>query len=237
MSSPLGYIPGPYGKPIAVFQVDGMPDDFAHDFDGCMDIAGIHDPKARERCFAEISGAWKEKGRVAFDVFLKHGGRKVPRLRLERPEKPAYFDIPNDAKINEVKENWVSLVLDQPDWASRSCALLEVLRDNAEKAAEWDVASDADVFHTVHALSMSILLTSAIEHLCEAEIDCLEAAAFYALTTHDQWSEAGIEWLRPFRFTWFKDWISERPAYREFASGMRTVNPDIPAWVEKGGRA
>ncbi|MEC5383072.1 hypothetical protein VSX64_19775 [Aurantimonas sp. C2-6-R+9] len=231
MVEPLGNIPGPYGKPIAVFASPNHPGEFFHDTDGCMDMAGIHNSKDRARCRAELGTGNGQS--MKLDVLWRNGGRKVPKVALPKPAKSAYLDIPREPKIDEVKESWVSLVLDHADWASRAEALLDVIEGSAKEARSWTIAG-SDSFEFVHAFSMSILLTSALEHLTEPEIDCLEAAAFYALAAHDEWSEAGIEWLHPYRRTWFRDWVADRPVYREFAGIMRSVNSDLPTWIRKG---
>ena len=81
------------------------------------------------------------------------------------------------------------------------------------------------------SLPSRIIVTSALEHLAEKEIDCLEAAAFYALSVHDKWQEAGLRWLNPVADTWFKDWVAERPTYRKFAKLSKESGEKLPPWI------
>lgn len=235
----IGSIPGPYGKPVDVYCHDDEtdPEAFHHDIAGCMDIAGIHDPRQRKECEAAFSAQTKAgRSAVPFQIFLDHGGRTVPKKAIVKPSKPATLDIPRDYTIQTVAGNWATLALDHPEWASRADALLDVIDGGTKEARSWTMATH-DGFEVVHSLSLSILVTSAIEHLTETEIDCLEQAAFYAMATHDEWSKAGVEWLKPFRKTWFRDWALARPRWQAFASGMRKVNRDLPVWIVRGTSA
>ncbi|MEF2548997.1 hypothetical protein VQ045_17700 [Aurantimonas sp. E1-2-R+4] len=197
-----------------------------------MDIAGIHDPKQRDRCFKALSEKVAKNGSVSFQVLLDHGGQKVPKVPLPRPTDDVYPTIPSDPSLNFPTEAWVTATMDAPDWAARANILLEILGSNLEQMRSWNLPGDID--GAIKGHSLSLILTSALEHLHEAEIDCLEQAAFYVLTAHDEWSEAGVEWLRPYRRTWFRDWVADRPVYREFAGIMRSVNSDLPTWIRKG---
>ena len=232
MADPIVHIPGPYGKKIAVFAAPDLPGEFAHDMNGAMDFAGIHDPKQRERCFKALNEKWAEHGSVQFQLFLDHGGRKIPKVLLPRPKKDVYPSIPSDPSMNFPTEAWVTVTMDAPDWAERAETLLDILGSNLEQMRSWDIPGDID--GAIKGLALSLILTAALEHLQEPEIDCLEQASFYALTAHPEWSEAGVEWLRPFRKTWLRDWVADRPVYREFASIVRKANSDLPAWISKG---
>lgn len=235
---PFGNIPGPYGKSIAVYrhEVEADPDAFHHDLNGCMDMAGIHDARQREACEKALKTKIGEGRGVPFQLLLDHGGRKVPKKVITKPAKPATLEIPFDPKIREVADNWATLVLDHSDWAARSAALLDVIEGSTKEARSWTIGAH-DGFEVVHSFSLSILVTSAIEHLVETEIDCLEQAAFYAMTTHEEWSQAGVDWLKPFRKTWFRDWALARPFWQTLASGMRKVNRDLPVWIVRGTSA
>lgn len=225
MRTPLGYIPSPYGVPVAVYRVTGLGDDeFGHDLDGCMTIAGIHGKQNRERCEKVLAEAMG-KGGVPFQIFLDHGGQKVPHVPIQWPEHPAYTNMPKTHGIAEPLENWVTLALDHSAWDKRATAFLPVLDFAMESTKAWNAPPE------IAAAGLSILLTAAIEHLVESEIDCLEAAAFYAVSSHDSWRAAGIEWLKPVRKTWFADWQKERPIYRAFASACRGFYDDLPAWI------
>ncbi|MCJ2033165.1 hypothetical protein [Methylobacterium sp. J-068] len=226
-ANPIGHIPSPYGKPVAVFQDEQVPGGYVHDLDGCMDIAGIHDPLARDRCKTELKAKCAQGG-IRFEIFLEHGGRMVPKVPLTKPSEPVYPTLPRDMSMDIPTENWATLAMDQPHWCKRAEAMLDILGSNLEQVKEWDAPPE------VLAIGLSLLLTASLEHLVEDEIDCIEAAAFYALTTHPAWSKAGVEWLKPFRTSWFADWIAARPAYREFAGLCRNINTTLPGWIAGG---
>ncbi|MCX5580529.1 hypothetical protein [Kaistia terrae] len=221
----LGHIPSPYGVPIAVYRdKGGGEDEFHHELDGCMTMAGIHGKHNRERC-EKVLGEAMGRGGVPFQIFLDHGGQKVPHVAIPRPEQPAYTNMPKTHGIEEPLENWVTLALDHPSWDRRAAAFLPVLEHAMESTKSWQAPPE------VAAAGLSMLLTAAIEHLAEAEIDCLEAAAFYAVSAHDDWRVAGIEWLKPVSATWFWDWQNARPTYRTFAAACRSFYGDLPEWV------
>lgn len=227
----LGHIPSPYGVPLSVFEdptfPEGSDESYRHSIDDCMTIAGIHAPGDRDRCRIAIKAAMG-KGGVPFEIFLQHGGRKVPREPIGRPAEPIYPKLPRNHEMDIPIENWVTLVLDHSRWDERAAALLDVIGGNTEAASGWGTPPE------VLALGLQHLLTAALEHLAEAEIDCLEAAAIYACCLHDEWSEPAVRWLEPVRSTWFADWIAERPGYRAFARLCRSVNPDLPSWIGGG---
>lgn len=224
----LGHIPSPYGVPLSVFEdpsfPEGSDESYHHNIDDCMTIAGIHDPGDRARCWSAIKAAMG-KGGVPFSVFEQHGGRRVPREPITRPAEPIYPTMPKDAEMDIPIENWVTLVLDHPNWSERAAALVGVIGGNIEAASGWDTPPE------ILAFGLQNLLTAALEHLGETEIDCLEAAAIYACTLHDEFAMPAERWLEPVRATWFADWIAERPGYRTFASLCRSINPDLPSWI------
>ncbi|HEV7414673.1 MAG TPA: hypothetical protein VGN98_00845 [Tianweitania sediminis] len=232
----VGTIPSPYGVPLKVFHDPARspePDDcFFHDADDCMTMAGIHNPADRQRCFAamkELMG----RGGMPFQVFLDHGGRKIPREPLVQPLVKAYDelrDIVGSGDGRTPVENWATLCLDHTDWAARAKAMLEAISAARKEMKSWQAPS------WVGALSLAKLATGGMEHLAEEEIDCLEAASFYAISAHQQWRSAGVRWLAPFKDTWFADWIKTRPVYRRHASDCREAFAELPAWIcGKGG--
>ncbi len=229
--TPIGYIPSSYGRPVPAYRDAAVPDGFVHDIDGCMDIAGIYHASDRQRCKAQIEAECGQGG-IRFEIFLQHGGRKVPRVSLRTPREPVYPRLPRDMEPDVPVEAWVTLALEQPDWASRAAALLDIIGHNLEHTEGWDMPPD--IRGDVQAIGLALLLTATLEHLVEPEIDCLEAAAFYALTMHPEWSAAGTQWLEPFRDTWFAEWTGERPAYRRFAALRRNIEPTLPAWIVGG---
>lgn len=224
----IGHIPSPYGVPMAVYRDPNAPADsddcYHHDIDGCMTLAGIHGLEARTKCKAAIHAA-SGKGRVPFSIFEEHGGRKIPREPLPMPWQPIYPKLPHTHGMDLPIENWVTLVLDFSQWDKRAAALLDIIAGNTKAAAGWDMPPEILGFGLQH------LLTAALEHLGETEIDCLEAAALYAVTLHDEWSESAVRWLSPIRDSWLADWITARPRYRDFAKVCQSINPDLPSWI------
>jgi hypothetical protein len=123
-------------------------------------------------------------------------------------------------------ENWVTSVLEHRGWNTRAPQLLEIIGSNLDNSATWDLPQE------IHALALSQMLTASLEHLTEKEIDCIEAAAMYALTLHyDEWAEGAVQWLQSIRKTWFPHWKAKHPNYARFAKLMRTINPALPAWI------
>lgn len=227
--NPIGNIPSPYGVLIPVYfdrtKAANEDDCYFHDIDGAMSLAGVYGMENRQRCKADVDKASKS-GSVIFSLFEKHGGHKIPRRPLIRPSEPVYPSLPPGDAFNLPTENWVTLTLDQLDWTKRAAVLLDLIGGNMEAAKDWDLPKE------LQALALAQLLTASLEHLTESEIDCLEAAAIYTLTLHyDAWSSSAIDWLRPFRETWLRDWIAERPVYREFAQRMVKINDALPDWL------
>jgi len=232
----IGAIPSPYGVPINVYfdrtRADDEADCYFHDMDGCMTMAGIHDPAARSRC-KEAVKAVMGRGGIPFQVFTDHGGHKVPKVAITSPLVPAYTEmksiLSHSTEAKAVVENWVTLALDQRDWATRTTAFLEATGSARKSMKEWSAPD------FVGGIVLSKSMTAGIEHLAETEIDCLEAAAFYAISSHQMWRAAGVSWLEQFRGTWFRDWARKRPAYRRLACACTEAFPDIPAWLVSGG--
>ncbi|MEZ5782751.1 MAG: hypothetical protein R3D70_14240 [Rhizobiaceae bacterium] len=228
---PIGQFPTPYGVSIPVFFDRGRSakeeDCFFHDIDGCMTMAGIYDVADRDRCKAEFKG--NKPGYVTFDLLLKNGGRKVPRVSIAKPRDPVYPQMPHGMVTEVPIENWVTLVLDHAAWHTRAVSLLEAIGSNLDDSEKWAFPQE------LHALALSQMMTASIEHLVETEIDCIEAAAMYALCLHyAEWATPAVSWLEPFSQTWFRQWVAERPVYRRFANLVRIINPDLPEWIAGG---
>lgn len=221
----VGVFPSPYGVAVPVFEKDGIsPDEeVLFDMDGCMTMMGMYGPIQREACRAAARG----KSGVPMEFFERFGGQKIPRIPLSRPTTPAYISFPAEVKDMIPVERWIDLVLYTQSWCDRADALLQIIGDNL---AQTELPSE------IMAFSMCVLITCALEHLAEKEIDCLEAAAFYALALHPEWSQAGARWLEPMRKTWFRDWTKEHSGYREFAVALHpTLVKPFPRWI-CGGR-
>lgn len=236
---PIGQIPSAYGPMLDVFHDPNSspnPDDcYFHDFEDCMTIAGVHGKANREKCLAEfriIKGNEKTgEGLVDFNIFLKNGGQKQKYEPLQKPTDPVYQRIPKTHGISGPVENWITLAMDVSSWYLRSDALLNIaIEGSFDESKKWswpELTRDAFV-----SVSLQHLLTAALEHLAESEIDCIQAAALYALTLHPQWRQAGLNWLTPIKDTWFADWIRERPTYVRFARACRAFDSNsLPAWI------
>ena len=236
--NPIGTIPSPYGVPIKVFhdpERSTNPDDcYFHDANDCMTMAGVYNPDDRQKCFAAMK-ALMGRGGMTFQVFLEHGGHKIPREPLVKPIARAYDelrDIVGDGDGRAAVENWATLCLDHTEWAARAKAMLDAIGAARKEMKSWHAPG------FVGALSLAKLTTGGMEHLAEREIDCLESAAIYAVSAHAQWREAGVLWLEPFRHTWFADWIRTRPVYRRHVADCREAFTELPAWLcGEGGAA
>lgn len=231
---PIGKLPTSYGVSVPVYFDRGrsaVEDEcYFHDIDGCMTLAGVHGKENRERCASEVKAALG-RGKIDFNVFMKHGGHKARYVDLKKPRDPVYPRLPRDMEIDIPVENWVTMVMDHAAWNRRVDTLLNIIGSNLDNSETWDLPQG------VHALALSQLLTASLEHLVEKEIEGIEAAAMYALTLHySEWSKPGIEWLTPFRKTWFADWMNARPIYGRFAKLMRVINPELPEWVAGGAK-
>ncbi len=226
---PYGTFPTPYGVNVPVYYPDGVasgePDHVLFDATGAAICGGIYDIAARARY---VSAA---KISAGFPPFENYGGHTCPHVPLPRPASPIYPKMPG--KDLTPVEEWITGILDHHRWCDRAEFLLGIIGDNLRQ-----VGVDEGVLGEFYPLSLSTLLTAALEHLGEAEIDCLEAAALYALSMHGEWIKAGTEWLEPFRGTWFRDWAAARPDYTALARGLR-VPMDLPVWLVEidGGAA
>jgi hypothetical protein len=79
--------------------------------------------------------------------------------------------------------------------------LMQAFSDASLKAADWpsraaalDLLAAAGLNTTCTALNT--LLTFALEHLHETAITGIDAALIYALTSHEEWREAALQFLR-----------------------------------------
>ena len=222
---PYGTFPTPYGVEVPVYRPDVVdpadPDRVLFSMDATAICAGIHDKAARER-FADDA---KRLG--GMPEIEKYGGHVLPKIQLPRPSNPAYPRLSKVPAATPV-EAWITGTMDRFRWCDRAEFLLGIIGGNMEQIAGADPLTKQ-----FYPVGVSITLTAALEHLCEAEIDCIEAAALYALTEHEEWRAAGIAWLEPFRRTWFRDWRNARPAYTFFARSL-TRTFDVPEWLGRG---
>lgn len=216
--APTATFPTPYGVSVPVFDHPSEPGEYIFSMDATAKYAGIYDPKARARFAAECAAA----GHCDMKRLPEYGGGPVPRVALSRPSSPAYPQIPKGDDFAIPIENWVTALMDRHRWCDRGEKLVEII------AINFDGHTDSS-FEPILALGLQIMLTGALEHLAETEIDCLEAAAFYALSTHPEWSGPAARWLEPYAETWWADWIATRPAFARLAS----LCDDLPAWFRR----
>ncbi|MCJ2022846.1 hypothetical protein, partial [Methylobacterium sp. J-067] len=183
--NPYGMFPTAYGVSVPVFKpssdASSDPDHFLFDMEGTAVMAGIHD--AAERC-RFVADARRLSGCPRFE---NYGGHNVPHSPLPRPKEPAYPKVAG-MEADIPVEAWTTGILNCSRWIDRADFLLDIIGDNQVLATAW--VNDT-LMAEVSALGLSIVMTAALEHLCETEIDCLEAAAMYALTEHDEWRQAG----------------------------------------------
>ena len=226
---PFADFPTPYGLTVPVYRPPEMklsdPDAFVFSMDATAICAGIYDKGERARFVAD---ATRLKVMPAFESY---GGHTLPRVVLPRPADPLYPRMP--AKDLTPIEAWVTAVLDRHRWCDRAEFFVDVIGENLEQ-----FGADDRELKEFYPFSLSTMLTATLEHLFEPEIDCLEAAALYAVTMQSEFQEAGLEWLKPFRRTWFRDWVASRPRYAAFARAL--AGPlELPDWLcgFEGGRA
>lgn len=225
---PAGTFPTPYGIAVPVYHpkvVDPAdPELVLFSMDATAICAGIHDKSERARFAAE---AGRIGGMPAFEAF---GGHSLPKVALPRPQEPAYPRVAG-MEVDVPVEAWTTGTMDHHRWCDRAEFLLDIIGNNMST-----IEGSTDLNAEIYPLGLAITLTAALEHLCEIEIDCVEAAALYALTEHEEWREAALEWLRPFRRTWFRDWRDARPGYTTFARSL-TKAFELPSWVGGAGGA
>jgi hypothetical protein len=224
---PLYQISSPYGVPVNVYPGKDPhdPGGYVFDLEGTAIMAGIYDPEQRKR-FVEFV---KREGCFQSSMFAEFGGGKPPAIFIPRPRASITPLLPKDAQHDIPLEVWVDRLLDISNWDRRATWLEHTIADNLDSLKVWGLAND------LLTRGIQQLLTAALEHLPDAELDCLEAAAWFALSVHDEWRKAGIRWLEPFRSTWLRDWVSARPKYKRFARLCRSVDRDLPLWIAGGG--
>jgi hypothetical protein len=180
--------------------------------------AGIHDPEKRAQFVAAVNA----RQSMPVSMLFEFGGMRPPKIALLRPLRPAY------PQVHEVGgmpvEAWVDRIMDCSQWDERA--------DGFEDIFGACLSNLPDLPGFVNAVALSIMLAATLEHVGEAEIDCLEAAAYYALCAHPEWRQAGLEWLQPVRATWFRDWTKRRPQFASFARMCRDADATLPAWID-----
>ena len=228
---PVGVFPTPWGVEVPVYPPLPGQDQEGYSFDMAATAIcfGIHDREKRLQFEFRVRDA--AQARRTIDVMKladELGGTKPPKVPLSRPRHSCYQDVPTDnpgdgPSCREVVDAWVTALTDEPTWSRRAGALLPLLD------RQMTMLGQAPDF--VIGFPMTLMLTSVLENLGETQLDCLEAAAFYLLSAHEAWQDAGRSWLEPCRGTWFADWVAERPAYRRFALLHRAVWERTPAWA------
>jgi hypothetical protein len=232
----IGTFPTAYGVAVPVFEAIGHadPESVTFDLSGTMTCAGIHDPGARDACRAELHNGAKT-GQIDWKTIERFGGRPVPRIKLPIPTEAIYPTIPDDESagpsgsdgpsIRQVLDHWVTAVTDHHRWCDRADKLLWLL--------EGQYAALKTMPDALAGIALGNLVTAVLENLGEHEIECIEAAGFYLLSSHEDWRHAGRSWLMSMRSTWFADWVAARPSYRRFADLVRAATGDVPAWASE----
>ncbi|EHM01397.1 hypothetical protein HMPREF9946_02136 [Acetobacteraceae bacterium AT-5844] len=232
--------PTNYGVSVPVHPspepVDGEEGAFLFSLEATAVAAGIYEPERRAAFCAEASIAAQE-GRSFLELLAKFGGAPVLRIPLPRPVRYAYESVPTSpggasvpgASLRDVVDELITGVSDHHRWCDRASALLAFM--------EVQSRVGNSVPAPIRGRSMSILIAAVLENLGENEIDCLEAAAFYALSAHEEWSHAGRSWLMPVRKTWLADWIKDRPDYRKLAALVSHTDIHVPSWLQRPERA
>ena len=235
-SARYGTFPTPYGVEVEVHRNPDVPEDhdtaFWFSANACCVMAGIHDPEQRRRAVAEIGDIARARGGFPFEVLTRFGGGPIPRKPIGPAEDPIYAALVargggpvNDHGLNprECIDGIATDLLDRHRWCDRAEYLLAFLGGNLPVLHQLP--------RTLGGLSLAHILSGVLELLGEREIDCLEAAAFFAISTHQPWRDAARSWLLPHRKTWVADWIEKRPDYRRAARLVSHVHPDVPSWL------
>jgi hypothetical protein len=226
----IGTFPTPYGISVDVFDANDPrdPEAFVFSPDSAALTGGIHSTEQR----AAFVRRCEEIGGVNLAIMKDFGGGPPPRINLKPPKRPIYPSLPQGNDMDIPTEAFVTMLMDRHRWCDRVGALLPAVEGNLIQAEGWEAS--AFPMPKVMGLAMGLLVTAALEHLHETEIDCIEAAAVYALSEHKQWSASGVEWLTPFKDTWARDWIETRPAYRRWAAARISEGSKLPAWLAGG---
>lgn len=227
---PDGMFATPYGVEVPVWK-SSAHDGYDFPASSAAVCAGIHDPAERKRFVADAV----RDGVVHLERAAEYGGfPKLLKVALPRPATSTYNDVPAEgpgaadgATCREIVDRWVDAVTLQVRWCDRA----QVLQDLAVHQMDGLAKSSPGLPPFIVGFPLSLMITSVLENLGEQEIDCIEAAAFYALAAHDQWRTAGLQWLGPVRETWWKDWTRQRQGYRRVAKLMTNVYDDVPLWL------
>lgn len=219
---PFGTFPTPYGVEVPVFRpkvIDPADPDVAHfSMEATAICAGIYDKAARDRFVADANRL-KHCPNIA-----EYGGHTLPKMEIPPPSGQAYLGIVASSSDTPI-EAWITGAMDRFRWSDRADFLLDIIGQNMERVGPADRP-----FEGVYAFGIAILLTGVLEHLGETEIDCVEAAAFYALSTDEGYAKAGMDWLRPFSGTWFRDWSTARPRYQRLVQALHEPMK-LPDWL------
>jgi len=194
-------------------------------------MMGIHDPERRASYVldaedAERAGAGPGTFAELIDAYY---GFAAPRIALEPPAAPLYPLLRKQLETPALTalDGWCDRIADAPGWRRRApelVKLLQALTAAGSRPGPWHVEDPAAM-----GAHMARTLTAILEHLGEPEIVRIEQAAFYALTEHQRWRLAAINWAGRCRTTWLRDWIKARPAYRK-AVRLISQHHAPPAW-------
>lgn len=228
--TPAGRIPTPYGVKIDVMARGDADneDNLILSAESTALLAGIYEEEQRKAFARRV----KDEGYVDMKWLADFGGKPVPRVRLPAPEEAVYPTLPRDQQEDIPTEAFVTMLMDRHRWCDRVDPLLHAVEANLTQSRSWQASLVKAP--KVMGMVMAKLTTGALEHLHEEAIECIEAAAVYALSDHDQWRQAGIAWLEPVRETWFRDWRDARPAYRLWAAARIEEGMELPAWLAGG---
>ncbi|WP_275782494.1 hypothetical protein [Pararhizobium gei] len=219
MSRVIPGYPSPWGVTVEVMERDDVPKDsderYVFSMESALTLAGIWSPTDRKSALAALSHGNPVE-------ILQRFGVPVRRPSLPIPRDPVYPSLA-DAGDDLPTEAWVTAALECRDWKARAAWLLEVMEGNFDHAQSFRFPNDS-----VISFAMQQIMTATLENLAEREVECLEAAAFYALSSHKDWQRVGIQWLMPIRKTWFADWIKDRPFYRRLAKELA-----LPTWAQQ----
>lgn len=134
-------------------------------------------------------------------VFQFPDGRRRRGELLDRPSWSRFASMSRELQRCPLTNDWIDAALLARSWSDRTIAfdfLISGLLNSENKPEDSTRAA-------------GMLLTVAGEHLCEAALTEIDAAAFYSLTLHPQWRGAGEKYLRAQSNAKIRTWLKLHP--------------------------
>ena len=235
-STSYGTVPTAYGVSVEIFRNADVPESDPMAFwlkpEAAAVMGGVYYPQDRQ-AFVAASKASGKTGGVPVKDLAELGWRPIPKVAIAPAEDPVYDSMPTvrtgpiateqGLSIRDCADGIATDMGDRHRWCDRAEYLMGFLANQLPVLGGMPRSLGGTVLAKIFA--------AVLELQGEREIDCLEQAAFYALTDHQPWRSAGRSWLLPFRKTWVADWIEARPDFRRAANLVSHAHPDVPSWL------